>query len=252
MREMRETYVMHELLAEYTNIAFDGRREHHDLLLMRGQTEDHLHILSHVEGAEHIITLVKNETLEVVHLQALLGGQLKNAARGTDDDVGWVVLELFTVLGYRHTTVEHTGLHGRHVLAEAVELVTDLVGELASVAEHQSVNYSVHRFDLLKDGQHKHSGLSHTTLGLADHIRTEDSLRDAFMLNVRGMFKTTVTDGAEKLRLEQQFLETRRVHISMLTAELGSCLRGGGDHLLIAVVLLEVVDIDVLVAHCVS
>jgi hypothetical protein len=37
----------------------------------------------------------------------------------------------------------------------------------------------------VKSGQDKHSGLSHTGLGLADDIHTQKGLRDALVLHYR-------------------------------------------------------------------
>ena len=39
---------MHEFLADWANFLAEGCTEHHDLLLMGGQFEDLLHIVTHV------------------------------------------------------------------------------------------------------------------------------------------------------------------------------------------------------------
>ena len=44
---------------------------------------------------------------------------------------------------------------------------------------------SINRFNLLQGGQHKHSRLAHTRLGLTEDVHTQDSLWDALMLDCR-------------------------------------------------------------------
>ena len=42
------TYILHELLADGSDVLAEGGAEHHDLLLVRRRTEDLLHVASHV------------------------------------------------------------------------------------------------------------------------------------------------------------------------------------------------------------
>ncbi len=52
------------------------------------------------------------------------------------------------------------GVYVRHVLAEAVVLVTDLVSQLSGVAHNNDGDLSVHRLDLLKGSENKDCSLS--------------------------------------------------------------------------------------------
>jgi hypothetical protein len=43
-----DTHVAHKLLAGGPNLLCEGRAEHHDLLVVRGDVEDFLHVAAHV------------------------------------------------------------------------------------------------------------------------------------------------------------------------------------------------------------
>lgn len=80
--------------------------------------------------------------------------------------------------------------------------------------------------------EHKHGSLSHTTLGLTDHIHSQNSLRNALVLNLARMLETAVHDGAERLGLQDEVLETARVDADVV-ALLGVLGGGGGCCLLL-------------------
>ena len=74
-------------------------------------------------------------------------------------------------------------VHGREVRAETLELVLDLVRELARVAEDQRADLPGHGLELLEHREDEHRGLAHARLGLADDVHAEDRLGDALVLN---------------------------------------------------------------------
>lgn len=47
-------WVLHELLADWSDFLRERGAEHHDLFLGRGRTEDLLHITAHIYGNQHI------------------------------------------------------------------------------------------------------------------------------------------------------------------------------------------------------
>lgn len=87
----------------------------------------------------------------------------------------------------------------------------DLVRQLAGMGEDEAAG-AVLRHDLLKDGEHEDSGLTHARVGLADDVRAEDCLWDDLELHLRRMLETAVRDGTQKLGLQKEVLERRRVH----------------------------------------
>ena len=64
---------------------------------------------------KHLIALVKNEMLDVLHVQRLVSCQGENPARCTDHDVGTVSLECLLIIPDVNTTKEDTNLDVVHV-----------------------------------------------------------------------------------------------------------------------------------------
>ena len=77
--------------------------------------------------------------LDVSEGQNLVSNKGVESTRGTDDDVGILLLvfQKLDVLGHRCTTVEDGGLDVWKVLAEAGVFVLDLICQFASVAHHK-------------------------------------------------------------------------------------------------------------------
>ena len=107
-----------------------------------------------------------------------------------------------------------TNLDLRHVFGETAKFVENLIGEFTGVTHDNSADRRVFfgRFELLQNGNDKNSRFSHSRLGLADDVGTEDGLRDALVLDLRGMFKATVANGRQELRLEQKLAKPSSVH----------------------------------------
>ena len=136
----------------------------------------------HTQLLKELITLIKDKELEVIELEIARLDQLQHAARGANDDVGSVGLELLLVGRDRHATVDDKRLDVAHVLLESVELLADLVGQLARVAQDKRLHFSGHGVDLVERRQHEDGRLTHARLGLAEHIDSEDRLRNALVL----------------------------------------------------------------------
>ena len=107
----------------------------------------------------------------------------------------------------RCATIDHGRAHLGHVFRETSILISDLVGQLTRVAQHNNGDFTVHRLELLQRRQYKHSRLTHTRLGLAHHIHTQDRLRNALLLDFRWVLETKITDRTQKLGLQQEVTE---------------------------------------------
>lgn len=93
-------------------------------------------LLTHL--VEESVTLIEDEHLEVVEVKVLGLDESQDAAGGADDDVRWVgSLEQLDVVLHGLTTVDDLGAERLHVLGEAEELVLDLVGQFASMANNE-------------------------------------------------------------------------------------------------------------------
>ncbi len=96
-----------------------------------------------------------------------------------------LVLQGLNVVLDGSTAVEDTSLDVGHVLAEAVVLVANLVGQLASVAHDHNRDLAIDGLNLLEGGEDEDCSLTETGLGLADDITTEESLGDTSLLDCR-------------------------------------------------------------------
>lgn len=134
---------------------------------------------------EDLIALVENEVLDARELHSAILKELKEATRGRNEDMRDALLELLLVDLDRGTSVDHLGLYSVEILGKANELLADLEGKLASVAEHKSENFLIvgRGVDLLEGGQDEHSRLTHTRLRLAKNVRTQVRARNALVLD---------------------------------------------------------------------
>mmetsp|Transcript_3033 Transcript_3033/g.8215 ORF Transcript_3033/g.8215 Transcript_3033/m.8215 type:complete len:398 (-) Transcript_3033:169-1362(-) len=205
-------WVAHELLADSPDVLGQGCAEHHDLLVVRGELEDLLDVGPHVELLEHLVALVKNEVPDVVELQVAILSQSLHPSWGSDHDVWRARLQVLLLRLDADSTEDGADLDVRQVSRESLELVGDLESKLSRVAHHQSLNLALLWLELLQDRQDEYGRLSHTTLGLAQHVLSQDRLRDALVLHLRWMLETTVHNRSQQLRLEQKVLEPSRVY----------------------------------------
>lgn len=131
---------------------------------------------------QHFIAFIEDEMFQVLQVQLLIANESENASRCPDDNMWSHCLECLFVLLNRHSAEEHRDLHARHVLAETLVFLADLEGELASVTHDKNIDVVVGGFELLKCCENKYSRLSHTGLGLAQNVHSENRLWNAFVL----------------------------------------------------------------------
>ena len=178
--------VLHELLADRTDVLGEGGTEHHDLLAVRRRTEDVLDVAAHVHRLEQLVTLVQDKVLDAAGAQVLVADERVQTARRGDDDVraSRLLLEDIDVGLDGRAAVEGRGPDVWQVLAEPRVLVADLEGELARVTENDDGDLAINRLlELLQSGEDEDSGLAQTGLGLTKDVHTEDGLRDADLLD---------------------------------------------------------------------
>mmetsp|Transcript_16926 Transcript_16926/g.18892 ORF Transcript_16926/g.18892 Transcript_16926/m.18892 type:complete len:230 (-) Transcript_16926:294-983(-) len=155
--------VLGELGTHWADLLGKSGREHHHLLLVGRLAEDGLHIAAHIQRlrAEHLVTLIQNESLQVLEIQVALTHQLQDTTRCANDNVRRVVRQDGAVFGDRNATEEHLGLHVRQILREPHELLADLIGQFARVAQDEGVHLSVNRSQLLQDCEDENCRLAH-------------------------------------------------------------------------------------------
>ena len=118
---------------------------------------------------QHLVALIQHESLNAAKSQLLLADQSIETARRSNNDVGMslLVLQHLFVLLDIGAAVENRRLHFRHILAEALVLISDLEGQLAGVAHDQNGSLASDGFDLLERAKHENRRLSETRLRLA-------------------------------------------------------------------------------------
>merc|ERR1712203_775251 len=70
--------VLHELLADWSDVLGEGGAEHHHLLLVGSRTENLLHVTPHVQLLEHLVALIQDEVLQVLQWKLLGTDQSQN------------------------------------------------------------------------------------------------------------------------------------------------------------------------------
>lgn len=167
----------------------------------------------------------------LVELDQLVLGQVVEPSRSGDDDMGSPrrVLQLRLVLLQRHTpeVAPESQLGLLEVAAQSLEVLEDLVGELASVAGDDSLVGLVALLgsggDLVEDGDDKDGSLTHAGLGLAKDVLALQRHRDGLDLHFGRMFKAALADGAFEFLLEEELVPAGE--IGPLVLLLGVLLR---------------------------
>jgi hypothetical protein len=103
---------------------------------------------------EHLVTLIKDKDANASETESLVADKGLETTGGADNDVraSVLALESLDIVLDGGTTVEDAGLDVRHVLAESVVFVSDLVGQLTSVAHDNHRDLAVDGLNLLKRG----------------------------------------------------------------------------------------------------
>ena len=106
------------------------------------------------------------------------------------------------------------------MLGESVYLLLDLMGKLSDIAKDQSsASVSGLVVELMQDTENENSCFTHTRYSLAHNVSSFDSVRDALLLNLRGMLETAIGDCSVEFLLQQEVFET-----SGMNACVTSCL----------------------------
>lgn len=136
---------------------------------------------------KHLVTFVEHEYFDASESKRLVAYESFESSRSADNDVraGVLALEDFGVFHDGSASIEDTCLDVRHVFAEPVVLVANLVSQLTSVAHNDDGNFSIDGLDLLEGSENEDSCLSQARLGLADNISTKKSLGNTGLLDCR-------------------------------------------------------------------
>ena len=138
-----DTYILHELLANWSNLLAQGSAEHHNLFIVWGHLEDFLDIGSHVDLLQHLVALVEHKVLDMLQVESASSGQCQDTSRSTDNNVRAILFDRLLVLLDANATKENSNLYSRHVFTKALVFLTDLKGQLSGVAHDQDGHLTV-------------------------------------------------------------------------------------------------------------
>lgn len=195
--------VLHKFFANGTNLLGECGAEHHNLLLCRRSSEDVLDVSTHIwwTGSacarmflslllftnliQHFIAFVEDKDSDISKAKLLLSDQSIQTTRSSDNDmrVSVFVGKGFDILLHWCAPVKDCCLHFWEIFAEPGVFVLNLVGEFTGVTHNKDGALAGYRLNLLKCCENKDGCLSETGLGLAENIGSEDSLRNAHLLD---------------------------------------------------------------------
>jgi hypothetical protein len=99
--------------------------------------------------------------------------------------MGLLVLKDLGILLDWSSSIEDCCFHVWHILAETSIFVLDLVSKFSSVAHDENRGLASDWLNLLECSEDEDGGFTKTRFSLAENIGTEDSLRNANLLDCR-------------------------------------------------------------------
>jgi hypothetical protein len=117
---------------------------------------------------KHLVGLIEDEELDSIGLESTALDHVVNTSRGTDNDVD-TILEDLHVLTDNGTTNASMALNV-HEVTNGDNNLLDLLSELTSGSQNQSLALLDAQIDLLKNGDGESGGLSGTGLSLGNNV----------------------------------------------------------------------------------
>ena len=155
-----------------------------------------------------------------------LFGHIKDTSRGTDDELN-AGSELLNVIANDGSTDACVAADA-HVLTKTSTDRHDLLSELTSRGQDQSLGDLLGGVDALEAANGEGAGLTGTRLGLADSVSTKDQGSDGALLDSGRLLETIRVDTSQKVFVQVQVIEglTNFVLEVVLSAHLKVVLKG--------------------------
>lgn len=201
--------ILSEELAGLLSLLAQCSCEQHDLLFFWCLTEDFLCILSHIELVQNFITFINYEELHIIEGQLAITTKPIESAGSSHDDCRNFFGELNAMFLVGSTTIYYINwiFAFVHKFCEAFKLTFDLISKLPCMAKYKNRTWVWIRSKLVQSRKNKYRSLTHSRLGLADEVNAKYSLRYAFLLNFRRVFKATAADCLHQFRFQQKVLK---------------------------------------------
>ena len=213
--------LVHEGAGQRDDRVGHGRREQHRLAGVRGAGQDALDIGQEAQ-VEHFVGLVKDQHREPAELQVVLLGEVEQATRGADDDVGTGLQGLdLGLVGASAVDGDHRertyrarlAAAGLQELGGADQVVIDLQAQLAGGHHHECAGGAVQlrltgTGDAVQQGDPEGEGLPHAGAGLADQVVAGQGQRKGELLNREGVLDALFGEGLDDLLANPELGET--------------------------------------------
>lgn len=196
--------VSHELAGDVEDLSGHGGRQQNGLGGLGEGGEDIVDGVLEL-SRKHLIGLIKDEHLDEVGLEDSSLNHIVDSTGGSDNDVD-TLLDDSDVLGDGGTTNAGVALN-LHVLAKGKDNLLDLVGQLSSGGNDQSLGLLNLLVNVLQSRDREGGSLTSTRLGLGKDIVTLDDGQDGSLLNGGRVLKTVTVDTSEQLVLESKVVE---------------------------------------------
>ena len=138
----------------------------------------------------------------------------ENPAR-CSHNYGWrLFLQELDMLTYGLTTENYRDCYFFvvQVLREPIVLLFYLKRELSSVAHNNYWSRLWVVFKLMQSVEHKHCSFAHSWLGLTKYVHTDQTLWNAFLLDLRRVFEAAVGDCFHQLRFQKEVFKASTVN----------------------------------------
>lgn len=173
------------------------RREEQHLLLLREEVEDARDLL--VEAlVQHLVGFVEDHVHALVELHVAAADVVVDAAGRADDD-GRAAPERVFLLAHRRAAVDAHQLDAA-VLAEQLEFLRDLDGQLAGGAHHQRAHALRADRDLVDDRHAERRGLAGARLAANDEVLAGARRAEGLRLHWRRVGVAAFADGLSQFR----------------------------------------------------
>jgi len=196
--------VAHELGGDLKDILGHSGGQKNDLGGLRQKLEDVVDLLGETTG-KHLVGLVKDEHLHAVGLEEATLDHVVDTARGADNNLR-AVLESLHVVADAGTTNAGMALNA-HEVTDGNDDLLDLLSQLTSRGQDESLALLQVGVDLLKNGDGESSGLASTRLGLRNNIVALDDGHDGALLDSRRALETVSVNSTEELSAEVHLIE---------------------------------------------
>lgn len=180
--------VLHELVGHLHDLWGHGRREQADLDVVGQVFEDFSDFVDEAP-AEHLVSLVEDNDLEVVGLEGLSLDEVFDPSGSADNNLDAAVSEGVPVLLGVGAADAAAGADVEE-LAEAEDDLVDLLGELAGGREDDGLAFGGFGVDELEDSDGKGGCFASSGLCLSDGVSLVDDGKNTLLLNDGWLLKT--------------------------------------------------------------